>query len=370
MSQALTAFFDRIAEGYGRSITPAEQQSRRRGLELLNVVAGERIVELGCGIGEDLLRLAQSRADVVGIDASREMAQRSRERLEDARAAGEVQVVDVPPLPLPDGQTHACWSSFTLELQPLEVVQESLSELRRVLSPGGRLGLVSIAATWPDPGGLSLRTASSWQECFLDADSDLIDLKAMVEDVGFDVQRSERFELNGKAGDILLATRAERSPARHLVDEQLRQLGSRQPMDRVRARQRLAMLGAASLGPLHELATSPHEQLRAEATRCLLWIGSTESVDVLIRLLEDSSQQVRWLAAETLVKLDAVPAVCERLTQPVGDSFKLYQAAGRVIRSLVRRGHTDLGVLRDAFEQQEPETSVPVAASQCLHGRT
>jgi ubiquinone/menaquinone biosynthesis C-methylase UbiE len=95
-----------------------------------------RILEVGCGWGELATRLARDTgADVSAVDLSPRM-------VELARAAGvQAEEGDVQGLPFADGQFDVVVAAWMLYHVPnLEL---ALSELRRVLRPGGRL----VAAT-------------------------------------------------------------------------------------------------------------------------------------------------------------------------------------------------------------------------------
>ena len=56
-------------------------------VDLLHPQAGERILDLGCGDGFLTRRIAESGANVVGVDASPEMIAAARERGVDAHLA-------------------------------------------------------------------------------------------------------------------------------------------------------------------------------------------------------------------------------------------------------------------------------------------
>jgi SAM-dependent methyltransferase len=104
-------------------------------LDLAGDVAGRRILDAGCGSGPLFAALRDRGAAVTGIDASAEMLQLARERL---GADAALHLADLrDPLPFPDGafdDVTAC-----LVLHYLEDWTAPLAELRRVLTPGGRL---------------------------------------------------------------------------------------------------------------------------------------------------------------------------------------------------------------------------------------
>ncbi len=104
-------------------------------LALAGEVAGRRILDAGCGSGPLFAALRDRGALMAGFDASSKMVELARRRLGDG---ADLQVADLDsPLPYPDGafdDVVAC-----LVLHYLEDWGPPLAELRRVLTPGGRL---------------------------------------------------------------------------------------------------------------------------------------------------------------------------------------------------------------------------------------
>ena len=95
-----------------------------------------RVLEVGCGWGELADWVArETGAEVVATDLSPRMVELSRERGLDARFA------DVQQLPFADGSFDAAVAAWMLYHVP--DLDRGLSELARVLRPGGRL----VAAT-------------------------------------------------------------------------------------------------------------------------------------------------------------------------------------------------------------------------------
>ena len=108
-------------------------------LALAGEVAGRRILDAGCGSGPLFAALRDRGATVTGFDASPKMLELARRRLGDGAA---LQVADLgSPLPFPDGAFDDVIAS--LRLHYLEDWTAPLAELRRVLTPGGRL-IVSV----------------------------------------------------------------------------------------------------------------------------------------------------------------------------------------------------------------------------------
>ncbi|HEV3229042.1 MAG TPA: class I SAM-dependent methyltransferase [Solirubrobacteraceae bacterium] len=130
-------YFDAIWSAVPEGAQP-EDFAARRGFLLRHVAAGERVLDLGCGTGEFTAAQAQAGAQPVGVDISQEALRRARERHPDldlrlAPATG--------PLPLDDAEMDAVWAGDVIE----HVLDTGvwLSEVRRVLRPGGRLLLTT-----------------------------------------------------------------------------------------------------------------------------------------------------------------------------------------------------------------------------------
>jgi ubiquinone/menaquinone biosynthesis C-methylase UbiE len=102
-------------------------------------VAGRRILDAGCGSGPLFAALRDRGAIVTGIDSSTKMLELARQRLGDGAALHPADLGS--PLPLPDAAFDDVIASLVLHY--LEDWTAPLAELRRVLTPGGRL-IVSV----------------------------------------------------------------------------------------------------------------------------------------------------------------------------------------------------------------------------------
>jgi len=99
-------------------------------LEWLAPQSGERILDLGCGDGQLTQRIAATGASVIGIDASPQMVAA-------ARARGlNVDHGPAEKLPYPDHTFEAVFSNAVLHW--VRGQDDMLSQVRRVLRPGGR----------------------------------------------------------------------------------------------------------------------------------------------------------------------------------------------------------------------------------------
>jgi SAM-dependent methyltransferase len=130
--------YDSFAEAYSAESDSGIQNAyyeRPAILALAGDVAGRRILDAGCGAGPLFEALRDRGAIVTGFDASSGMVELARRRLGDD---ADLQVADLrSPLPFPDDVFDDVVASLVLHY--LEDWGPTLAELRRVLTPGGRL---------------------------------------------------------------------------------------------------------------------------------------------------------------------------------------------------------------------------------------
>ncbi|WP_026874443.1 class I SAM-dependent methyltransferase [Jiangella gansuensis] len=130
--------YDSFAEAYSaeneNSLVNAYYE-RPAMLALAGDVAGRRILDAGCGSGALSAALRDRGALVTGIDASAGMLALARQRLGDDAALHVADLSD--PLPFTDGAFDDVVAALVLHY--LEDWGPTLAELRRVLTPGGRL---------------------------------------------------------------------------------------------------------------------------------------------------------------------------------------------------------------------------------------
>ncbi|KES07115.1 methyltransferase [Streptomyces toyocaensis] len=146
--------YDNFAEAYAAETenNPVNAYYARPAmLALAGDVAGRRVLDAGCGAGPLTAALRDRGAVVTGMDASTGMLALARRRLGEDVALHQADLGE--PLPFEDGAFDDVVASLVLHY--LEDWGPTLSEIRRVLRPGGRL-IASVdhpfvAYTFTDP---------------------------------------------------------------------------------------------------------------------------------------------------------------------------------------------------------------------------
>jgi len=195
-------FYDRISGAYDAIADGGEHKARERGLQVLAVQPGDHVLEVGYGTGHSLVALAEAVGEggrVSGIDISEGMRDVAAKRVAEAGLADRVELTvgEVPPLPYDDNRFDVVSLSFTLELFPLESIPAVLTEIRRVLKDGGRLGVVSMATVLPGEKDSALEITYKWMHRHFPhiVDCQPIEAERFIGDSGLMIQQQERLSL-------------------------------------------------------------------------------------------------------------------------------------------------------------------------------
>jgi SAM-dependent methyltransferase len=167
----------------------------------LGMKPGQRLLEIGCGTGQSLVRFStNSHFEVHGIDVLPEMLDAARIRLRAVGAPASLARADaICGLPFADQSFDAVYSESVLGIQEADAAEAFLSEVFRVLRNGGRF--VASEGVWK-PGtskdivnearesglrhfGFCLASAQGWS---------LQDWTECMKRVGFSVVSAELLE--------------------------------------------------------------------------------------------------------------------------------------------------------------------------------
>ena len=159
VSRALPLVYERLWRPLGGRVLmgvlgPSMAGERRIALEMLEIAPGDRVLDVACGTGSFSRAFADAGARVVGLDASRTMLERAvREERNPARPGVEYVRASATDLPFDDASFDAvcCFAALYLIEEPLKAV----TEIARVVAPGGRIALLSSVARGPLPARLA-----------------------------------------------------------------------------------------------------------------------------------------------------------------------------------------------------------------------
>ena len=133
------ARYDRIARFYDLMERGSEKRFAPWRADLWKRVKGQRVLEVGVGTGKNIPCYPQN-AQVTAIDLSPRMLERAR-KLAAARATlVNLREADVQALPCPSAEFDTVVATFVFCSVPDPIL--GLTELRRVLKPGGQLLLL------------------------------------------------------------------------------------------------------------------------------------------------------------------------------------------------------------------------------------
>jgi demethylmenaquinone methyltransferase/2-methoxy-6-polyprenyl-1,4-benzoquinol methylase len=139
--EGVRKMFDRIAPVYdpmNRLMTAGLDRRWRRETAAAVVRPGDRVLDLCCGTGDLALAAAEAGGKVTGLDFSEAMLERARRK----EPAIEWVAGDALALPFADDSFEAVTIGFGL--RNLADAGRGLAEMRRVLSPGGRVAILEI----------------------------------------------------------------------------------------------------------------------------------------------------------------------------------------------------------------------------------
>jgi SAM-dependent methyltransferase len=96
---------------------------------------GQRLLEIGCGIGHDLVRFAQGGAVVTGVDLAEVSIDLAKKNFGFQRVTGNLQVMNGERLQFASGSFDVVYAHGVL--QYTANIRIMIEEIRRILKPGG-----------------------------------------------------------------------------------------------------------------------------------------------------------------------------------------------------------------------------------------
>jgi ubiquinone/menaquinone biosynthesis C-methylase UbiE len=135
---------------YEEVFEPFTLQFAEATIASLGVAAGQSVLDMGAGSGGAALLMAGRGLQVTAIDAAPRMVERTLARAAERGLFIEARVMDGQALQIADASFDAALSVLGIILFP--DAERGLSEMRRVVRPGGRVAVV----TWTEPHNYEL----------------------------------------------------------------------------------------------------------------------------------------------------------------------------------------------------------------------
>jgi HEAT repeat protein len=146
-------------------------------------------------------------------------------------------------------------------------------------------------------------------------------------------------------------------------------LDSKNSVKKLAARNTLVKMGKTIIPHLHRLFNSETASLRMEAAKIVELIADRRSIPFLINLLDDKEFEIRWIAAEGLIKIGRRSIL--PLLKSIRDgksSYNLNKGAHHVLLSLLKEDEKIKlkALLLSLDDAQELGETAPVEASKAI----
>jgi len=204
--------YDRISKFYDYTLGLLGRKYSKMALERLSVVEGETVLEIGSGTGHCLKRMAKlvgPAGKAYGIDISPEMIEKTKKRLEKEGLANRTELCcgDATCLPFNESAFDAVFMSFTLEGFDTPEIPRALARIKKVLKPGGRLGIIDMSK---ENGKSVFLKVYEWlhKKCPKYLGSRPIYAEQCLIDAGYQIKSKEKIKIYRLPAEIIVAIKA------------------------------------------------------------------------------------------------------------------------------------------------------------------
>lgn len=142
-SKAHSSFCERV---FGKDLCQANMMDMiqlEKLLEVLNLTAENRVLDMGCGIGKIAEYISdRTRAHILGIDIASKAIQRAQARTQEKRDRLEFRERDLNDLSLPPASVDTIIAVATLHYA--ENLEKTVGQMKAILAPQGQMGLFTF----------------------------------------------------------------------------------------------------------------------------------------------------------------------------------------------------------------------------------
>src|SRR5215211_7871921 len=165
------------------------RELRQRTANLARIQPGEKVLDVGCGTGTLAIEVQQrvgATGRVFGVDPGTKQIARARSKAARRNLPIEFQIGVIEHLAFPDQTFDMVLCTLMMHHLPDDLKRQGLSEIARVLKPGGRL----VIADFERPKERQDRPAR-----FGGGESGIQDLPSLIMDAGFSQVETEKLQL-------------------------------------------------------------------------------------------------------------------------------------------------------------------------------
>ncbi|MCB2210457.1 methyltransferase domain-containing protein [bacterium] len=199
-------YYDRMSKIYDW-LTASERSLIEKGVTQLAPQQGETILEIGCGTGTGLELMSaglRGTGELIGLDISRRMLHKAQQKDFITNKNTVLIQGDATRLPIRDHSVDAVYCAYTLELFSQSEMSVLLDDIKRILTPQGRLAVLALSRT---PHNLAVRIYELGHRLLPVAlDCRPIPLAGILNQAGFTINHAEKVMNWGLPVDLILAT--------------------------------------------------------------------------------------------------------------------------------------------------------------------
>lgn len=160
------------------------EKARKDLLDRADLTSGLRVLDIGCGTGTFTVSVKKEypKIEVIGLDPDPKALARAKQKAKEGKAVVQFDQGFSDELPFSGNSFDRVFSSFMFHHLPPDVKVRTLSEVIRVLKPGGSFNLLDFGG--PESGGHGILTHLFHPNHRLEANSE-DSVLALLRDAGF-----------------------------------------------------------------------------------------------------------------------------------------------------------------------------------------